>query len=196
VDGEALARDRARAEALLHEWVGSEALRRHCLAVETAMRAYARALGEDEDAWGCVGLLHDFDWERHPTLEQHPADGEPVLAGLGYPEWFRRAILSHADHTGVPRGTALEHHLFACDELSGFVHACALMRPTGLAGMEPRSVRKKLKDRRFAANVSREDITAGAEEIGRPLDDHIAFVVAALTPVAGALGLPGADGAA
>lgn len=190
-DGVALARDRTRAEALLEEWIGSEALRRHCRAVEVAMRAYARELGEDEEAWGCVGLLHDFDWERHPTLEQHPSAGEPVLAALGYPDWFRRAVLSHADHTGVARTTPLEHHLFACDELCGFVHACALVRPAGLEGLEPRSVRKKLKDRRFAANVSRDDVTRGAEEIGRPLDEHIAFVVAALTPVAAELGLAG-----
>jgi predicted hydrolase (HD superfamily) len=196
VDGEALARDRARAGALLEEWIEGEALRRHCRAVEEAMRAYARALGEDEDAWGCVGLLHDFDWERHPDLERHPVDGEPVLAALGYPEWFRRGILSHADHLGLPRETPLERHLFACDELCGFVHACALVRPGGLDGLEPRSVRKKLKDRRFAANVSRDDIVAGAEGIGRDLDAHIAFVVAALAPISAELGLPPVPGAA
>lgn len=189
-DPEALARDRVRAQALLEEWVQSASLRRHCRAVELAMRAYAAERGEDADAWGSVGLLHDFDWERHPTLDRHPQHGEPVLAGLGYPEWFRRAILSHADHTGVARDTALERHLFACDELTGFVHACALMRPTGLAGMEPRSVRKKMKDKRFAANVSREDIAAGAGEIGRDLNEHVAFVIAALAPHAGELGLP------
>ncbi|HWH14680.1 MAG TPA: hypothetical protein VNT51_08030 [Miltoncostaeaceae bacterium] len=188
--GETLARDRVRAWALLEEWVSSEALRRHCRAVEIALRAYAGARGEDADAWGCVGLLHDFDWERHPSLDRHPADGEPVLAARGYPAWFRRAILSHADHTGVPRETPLEHHLFACDELCGFLHACALVRPAGLAGLEPRSVRKKLKDRRFAANVSRDDVARGAEEIGADLDAHIAFVVAALTPAAAELGLP------
>ncbi len=188
-DAEELARDRECARALLEEWIASEALRRHCRSVEIAMRAYAAELGEDADAWGCVGLLHDFDWERHPSLEQHPRDGEPVLAGLGYPEWFRRAILSHAEHVGLPRETPLERHLFACDELSGFIHACALMRPDRLEGMEPRSVRKKLKDKRFAANVSREDITKGAEEIGRELDDHIAFVIAALAPHAAELGL-------
>jgi len=189
-DGERLARDRARAQALLEEWVAAEALRRHCRAVEVAMRAYAAARGEDADAWGCVGLLHDFDWERHPSLDRHPAEGEPVLAALGYPDWFRRAVLSHADHTGVPRRSALEHHLFACDELSGFVHACALVRPGGLAGLEPRSVRKKLKDRRFAANVSRDDVVRGAEEIEVDLDTHIATVVAALMPVSAELGLP------
>lgn len=188
-DPETIARDRSRAQALLEEWIGSDALRRHCRAVEIVMRAYAQDLGEDADAWGTVGLLHDFDWERHPTLEQHPADGEPVLAEDGYPEWFRRAILSHADHTGVERRTPLEHHLFAADELSGFVYACALMRPTRIDGMEPSSVRKKMKDKRFAANVSRDDITAGAAGIGRDLNDHIAFVIAALTPHADELGL-------
>jgi predicted hydrolase (HD superfamily) len=186
---EELARDRTSAQALLQEWIANDALRRHCRAVEIAMRAYAADLGEDVDAWGVVGLLHDFDWERHPTLEEHPAAGEPVLAELGYPEWFRRAILSHANHTGVARETSLEHHLFASDELAGFIHACALMRPDKLVGMEPRSVKKKLKDKRFAANVSREDIADGAEAIGRPLDDHIAFVIAALTSHAPELGL-------
>lgn len=188
-ESERLARDRDAARALLEEWIANMALRRHCRAVEIAMRAYAADLGDDADAWGTVGLLHDFDWERHPTLDQHPSMGEPVLAELGYPDWFRRAILSHAEHTGVSRVSPLEHHLFACDELTGFIHACALMRPDRLEGMEPRSVRKKLKDRRFAANVNRDDITRGAEEIGRPLDDHIAFLVAALRPHADELGL-------
>src|SRR5437763_6944579 len=114
---EGLARDRERALSLLREWVESEALRRHALAVEAAMRAYARELGEDEDEWGSVALLHDFDWERHPSLDRHPQDGEPVLAALGYPDWFRRAILSHAEHTGVPRTSPLERHLYACDEM-------------------------------------------------------------------------------
>ena len=188
--GEDLARDRDAAVALLHEWVQSEALRRHALAVEASLRAYARELGEDEDAWGCVALLHDFDWERHPTLEQHPQDGEPVLSERGYPDWFRRAILSHADHCDVPRQSPLERHLYACDELSGFVHACGLVRPTGLEGLEPKSVRKKLKQPSFAAGVNRDDVVRGAEEIGRPLDEHIAFVVAALRPIAADLGLP------
>lgn len=188
-DPEVIARDRARAQALLEDWIGNEALRRHCRAVEVGMRAYAEALGEDVDAWGTVGLLHDFDWERHPTLAEHPTKGEPILADLGYPQWFRRAILSHANHSGVARESALERHLFACDELAGFIHACALMRPDKLDGMEPKSVRKKLKDKRFAANVSRDDITQGADEIGAPLDDHIAFMIAALRPYAQELGL-------
>lgn len=187
---EALARDRAAAQSLLHEWVASPSLRVHCLAVEASMRAYAHLLGEDEDTWGCVGLLHDFDWERHPTLDQHPQDGELVLAGVGYPDWFRRAILSHAHHTGVPRETPLERHLFACDEVSGFVHACGLVRPDGLTTLEARSVRKKLKQRTFAAGVSREDVLHGAEEIGRDLDEHITFVIGALRTVSADLGLP------
>ncbi|MCB0873554.1 MAG: HAD family hydrolase [Thermoleophilia bacterium] len=186
---EALARDRAAAQTLLEEWIQNEALRRHCRSVEIVMRAYAVEFGEDADAWGLVGLLHDFDWERHPTLEEHPGKGEAVLAELGYPEWFRRAILSHAPHTGVVAETPLERHLFASDELTGFIHACALMRPTRLEGMAPKSVRKKLKDKRFAANVSREDITQGAELIERDLDDHIAFIVSALQPHADELGL-------
>ncbi len=186
---EALARDRAAAIELLHEWVASPALRGHAYAVEASLRAYARGLDEDEEAWGCVALLHDFDWERHPTLEQHPSDGEPVLRERGYPDWFRRAILSHADHTDTPRQTRLEHHLFACDELSGFVHACGLVRPDGIATLEVRSVRKKLKQKTFAAGVNRGDVHLGAEEIGRDLDEHIALVIAALQPIAAQLGL-------
>jgi predicted hydrolase (HD superfamily) len=186
-----IASDRGRALALLDEWVQSEALRRHALAVEAAMRAYARELGGDEDGWGCVALLHDFDWERHPSLDRHPQDGEPVLASLGYPDWFRRAILSHAEHTGVPRTTPLEHHLYACDEMAGFIHACALVRPDGLADLEARSVRKKMRQRTFAAGVSRDDLVRGAEEIERDLDDHVAFVIAALRPISAELGLPG-----
>lgn len=182
--------DRGAAIELLHSWVESEALRRHCVAVEHAMRAYALERGGDPDVWGCVGLLHDFDWERHPTLEQHPAEGQGHLEAAGYPDWFRRAIMSHANHTGVARESDLEHHLFACDELCGFLHACGLVRPTGLDGITPKSVKKKLKDARFAAAVSRDDIRDGAEEIGRSLDDHIAFVAAALLPISDRLGLP------
>lgn len=153
------------------------------------MRAHAQARGQDADAWGTVGLLHDFDWERYPTLEDHPVRGSAELEARGYPAWFRRAILAHAPHTGTSRDSDLERHLFACDELTGFVHACALMRPTRLNGMTPASVRKKMKDKRFAANVSREDIVVGSEEIGRELNDHIAFVIAALAPHADELGL-------
>lgn len=189
-----IARDRDRAIALLHEWVANDGLRKHAYAVEASLRAYARELGEDEDAWGCVGLLHDFDWERHPTLDQHPQDGEPVLAALGYPDWFRRAILSHADHLHLSRDSLLEKHLFACDELPSFIHACALVRPQGFDGLEPKSVKKKLKQPSFAAAVSREDVAAGAELIGRDLDDHIRVVVAALSPIAAVLGVAPASG--
>jgi len=186
-----IARDRERAVAILDEWVQGEGLRRHVLATEAAMRAYARELGEDEDVWGNVGLLHDFDWERHPTLDQHPQDGEPVLAAAGYPDWFRRAILSHAEHVDVPRRSPLEHHLFACDELPSFIHACALVRPQGFEGLAPKSVRKKLKQPSFAAGVDRDDVARGAEEIGRDLDDHIRTVIAALQPIAADLGVGG-----
>ena len=186
---EDIAHDREAAWALLCEWVQSEALRRHCRAVEVAMRAYAERLGEDAELWGNVGLLHDFDWERHPTLDAHPSEGEPVLAAAGYPDAFRRAILSHADHTGVTRESPLEHHLFACDELSGFIHAVGLVRPTGLEGITPKSVKKKLKDKGFAANVSRDDIRNGAAGIGAELDEHIAFVAAAMLPISAELGL-------
>lgn len=184
-------RDRDAAWGIVCEHIQSEALRRHCLAVEASVRWYARQAGEDEDVWGTVALLHDFDWEIHPTLEQHPQDGEAILAERGYPDWFRRAILSHAEHTGVTPETPLERTLFACDELSGFVHACGLVRPTGLEGLEPKSVKKKLKTPAFAAGVSRDDVYAGAELLGIDLDDHIRNVVAALQPISAELGLPG-----
>jgi putative nucleotidyltransferase with HDIG domain len=192
LDPEALARDRATALLLLHDWTESEALRRHAYAVEAAVRAYARLRGADEDAWGCVALLHDFDYERHPTLDQHPQDGAPFLRELGYPEWFVRAILSHAGHLqdSAPRESELEHVLFACDELAGFVHACALVRPEGLSTLEPRSVRKKLKQKSFASGVHREDVIEGAQELGVELDDHILVVIEALRPIAAELGLP------
>jgi putative nucleotidyltransferase with HDIG domain len=191
-DPEALARDRGAALALLHEWTQSEALRRHAYAVEAAVRAYARRMGADEDAWGCVALLHDFDYERHPTLDQHPQDGAPFLREAGYPEWFVRAILSHAGHLqdSAARESQLEHVLFACDELAGFVHACALVRPEGLSTLEPRSVRKKLKQKSFASGVHREDVIEGAQELGVELDDHILVVIEALRPIHGELGVP------
>jgi putative nucleotidyltransferase with HDIG domain len=187
-----LVRDRSAAWDLLTEWTQSEALRRHALAVEASVRAYAGRFGEDPDAWGNVALLHDFDYERHPTLDQHPQDGAPVLRERGYPDWFVRAVLSHGDHTGVSRDSLLERTLYACDEMSGFVHACGLVRPTGLAGLEPKSVRKKLKQPSFARGVNRDDVVHGAEELGIDLDEHIAFVVAALAPISGELGLPSA----
>ena len=165
MDGETLARDRPAALALLQSWTESEALRRHAYAVEAAVRAYARQRGADEDAWGNVALLHDFDYERHPTLDKHPQDGAPHLRELGYPEWFVRAVLSHANHLQhvAARESELERVLFACDELAGFVHACGLVRPEGLSTLEPRSVRKKLKQKSFAAGVNRDDVYEGAE---------------------------------
>jgi putative nucleotidyltransferase with HDIG domain len=183
-------RDREAAWRLLCEFTASEALRRHGLAVEAAVRAYARDGGEDEEAWGCVALLHDFDYEIHPTLDRHPQDGAPILRERGYPEWFVRAVLSHADHLGLPRETPLERTLAACDELAGFVHACGLVRPDGLETLEPRSVRKKLKQKSFAAGVNRDDVVRGAEGLGVDLDEHIARVIEALRPHAAALGLP------
>jgi putative nucleotidyltransferase with HDIG domain len=188
-DTEALVRDRAAAWALLTEWTQSEALLRHALAVEASVRAYARKLGEDEDAWGNVALLHDFDYERHPTLEQHPMDGAPVLRERGYPEWFIRAVQSHGNHTGVSRESLLERTLYACDEVSGFVHACGLVRPDGISTLEAKSVRKKLKQPSFARGVNREDVVEGAAELDVDLDEHITFVIEALRPISAELGL-------
>jgi putative nucleotidyltransferase with HDIG domain len=188
-DTEALVHDRAAAWELLTEWTQSEALRRHALAVEASVRAYARSFGEDEEAWGNVALLHDFDYERHPTLEQHPMDGAPVLREHGYPEWFIRAVQSHGNHTGVARETQLERTLYACDEVSGFVHACGLVRPDGIATLEAKSVRKKLKQPSFARGVNREDVVEGAAELGVDLDEHITFVIDALRPISAELGL-------
>jgi putative nucleotidyltransferase with HDIG domain len=180
---------RDRAWDTLTRHTQSEALRRHALAVEAATRAYARRFGEDEELWGVTALLHDFDWEIHPTLDQHPQDGAAILREEGYPEEIIEAILSHAEHLAMPRDTPLKKTLFACDELSGFIHACGLVRPTGLEGLEPKSVRKKLKQPSFAAGVHREDVYAGAEGLGVDLDEHIAFVTEALRPIAAELGL-------
>ena len=174
----------------LTKYTQSEALRRHALAVEAAVGAYARKFGEDEELWRVTALLHDFDYEMHPTLDKHPQDGAPILREEGYPEEVVETVLSHAEHLGLPRDTALKKVLFACDELSGFVHACALVRPTGLEGLEPKSVRKKLKQPSFASGVHREDVYKGAEELGVDLDDHIRTVVEALKPIASELGLP------
>jgi putative nucleotidyltransferase with HDIG domain len=167
----------------------SESLLRHALAVEASTRFYARQFGEDEEAWGVVALLHDFDYEMHPTLDQHPQDGAPILRDEGYPEWVIEGVLSHAEHLGRPRDTMLKKTLFACDELSGFVHACGLVRPTGLDGLEPKSVKKKLKQPSFAAGVHRDEVYAGAELLGLELDEHIRNLIAALQPIAGELGL-------
>jgi len=184
-----LVRDRAAALALLHEYTKSEALRRHGYAVEAAVREYARRAGEDEAAWGNVALLHDFDYEIHPTLDEHPQDGAAILRERGYPEWFVRAILTHANHLHLERETALERTLFACDELAGFVHACGLVRPDGIATLEPSSVKKKLKQKAFAAGVNRDDVYAGPELVGVDLDEHVATVIVALRPIAAELGL-------
>src|SRR5881398_3821301 len=172
------------------KYTQSEALRRHALAVEASTAWYAKHFDEDEELWRVVGLLHDFDYEIHPTLDKHPQDGAPILREEGYPDEVVETVLSHAEHLGLPRDTPLKKALFACDELSGFVHACALVRPTGLEGLEPKSVKKKLKQPSFAAGVHREDVYKGADELGVELDDHIRTIVAALQPISAELGLP------
>jgi putative nucleotidyltransferase with HDIG domain len=186
---------RDSALALMHEYTASDALRKHMYAVEIAMRAMAERSGEDPEAWGIVGLLHDFDYERFPNQEHsptqgHPAEGVRLLAALGLPEPMRRAILGHANYSGVPRDTPMARALFAVDELAGFLVACALVRPSrSLHDLEVSSVRKKLKDKAFARGVNREDVLRGAEELGVPLDEHIGFVLGALRPHERALGL-------
>lgn len=186
---------RDRALALMHEYTASDALRKHMYAVEIAMRAMAERAGEDPDAWGLVGLLHDFDYERYPNAEHsptegHPAEGVRILASQGFPQPMQRAILGHANYSGVPRDTPMAKALFAVDEVAGFLVACALVRPSrSLGDLEVSSVKKKLKDKAFARGVSREDVVRGAEELGVPLDEHIAFVLAALRPYEKILGL-------
>jgi putative nucleotidyltransferase with HDIG domain len=186
---------RDRALALMHEYTASEALRRHMYAVEIAMRAMAEQAGENPDEWGLVGLLHDFDYERfpndvHSSTAEHPSEGVRMLAAAGFPEEMQRAILSHANYTGVNRDTPMARALFAVDELSGFLVACALVRPSrSLSDLEVSSVKKKLKDKAFARGVSREDIQRGVEELGVPLDSHIDFLLAALRPHERLLGL-------
>src|SRR5947199_2961797 len=170
---------RERAWETLTRYTKSEALRRHALAVEASTRFYARQLGEDEERWAVVALLHDFDYEIHPTLDEHPQAGASILREEGWPEDVVEAVLSHAEHLAMPRDTLLKKTLFACDELSGFVHACGLVRPTGLDGLEPKSVRKKLKQPSFAGGVLRDEVDRGAEELGIELGDHIRNVVAA-----------------
>ncbi|HZQ04369.1 MAG TPA: HD domain-containing protein [Gaiellaceae bacterium] len=187
---------REQAWETLTRYTKSEALRRHALAVEASTASYARRFGEDEELWRVTALLHDFDYEMHPTLDRHPQEGAPILREEGYPEVVIRAVLSHAEHLGLPRETLLEKTLFACDELSGFVHACGLVRPTGLDGLEPSSVKKKLKQPSFAAGVHRDEVYAGAELLGLELDEHIANVISALQPIARELGLRTAAGAA
>jgi predicted hydrolase (HD superfamily) len=183
---------RADALALMREFTQSESLRKHMLAVEAAVRGYARRFGEDENDWGVVALLHDFDYERWPDQANHPFRGVDILKEKGYPEWVTRAILSHADYSGVPRESRLEHTLFACDEMSGFVTAAALVRPSkSVLDLEAASVMKRMKDKAFARAVPREDLRRGAEELGLPLDEHIANVIAFLREQADALGLRG-----
>jgi putative nucleotidyltransferase with HDIG domain len=184
---------RERAWETLTKHTQSEALRRHALGVEACMGWYARHFEEDEERWRIVGLLHDFDYEIHPTLDKHPQDGAPILREEGYPDEVIEAVLSHAEHLELPRDTLLKKTLFACDELSGFVHAVGLVRPTGLEGLEPKSVKKKLKQPSFAAGVHRDEVYAGAEGLGLELDEHIRNVVAALQPIAGELGLQTAE---
>ena len=174
----------------LTKYTQSEALRRHALAVEAAVGAYARKFGEDEELWRVTALLHDFDYEMHPTLDKHPQDGAPILRDEGYPDEVIEGVLSHAEHLGLPRDTLLKKTLFACDELSGFIHACGLVRPDGIETLEPKSVRKKLKQPSFAAGVNRDDVYKGAEELGVDLNEHIAFVIEALRPISRELGLP------
>ena len=183
---------------LLCEFTQSESLRKHMLAVETCVRAYARKNGADEEFWAITALLHDFDYERWPNAEhaadrEHPSEGAKILRERGYPKEMIRAILSHADYTNVPRQSALEHALFACDELAGFIAACSYVRPSkSVLDLEASSVRKRMKDKAFARGVSREDVIKGAEELGVPLEEHIAFCIAAMRENAEALGLRGA----
>jgi putative nucleotidyltransferase with HDIG domain len=181
---------RETALEILHEYTKSESLRRHALQVETCVAAYARKFGEPEELWRVTALLHDFDYEMHPSAPDHPMKGEPILAERGIAPEVRRAILSHANYSGVSRDSLLEKSLFACDELSGFISACALVKPSRkVAEVDVKSVRKKMKDKAFARSVSREDIVNGAAELGLDLDHHIAFCIEAMRDNADALGL-------
>lgn len=182
--------NRADAYALVCEYTAGDSLRKHMLAVEAAMRAYARRFGDDEEKWGLVGLLHDFDYERWPEPPHHPLKGAEILTQCGYPADVIYAIKSHADYLpDCPRVSRLDKALYACDELAGFITALAIVRPEGLAGMQTGSVKKKLKQKSFAAAVNRDDIVRGAEDLGVPLDEHIQFVIDAMQTVAGELGL-------
>jgi len=184
--------DRTSAWNLLTEFTKSESLRKHALAVESCMRAYARKLGADEQLWSVVGLIHDFDYEKYPTPQEHPFKGSEILKERGYSDEIRRAILSHADYAGVARETPMEKALFACDELAGFITAVALVKPgKSLAEVDTKSVRKKMKDKAFARSVSRDDIMNGAKELGVDLDEHIGFCVRAMQERAEELGLKG-----
>ena len=174
---------------LLCEYTKGESLRKHALAVEAVMRAYARNLGEDEDKWGLVGMLHDFDYEMYPNPPDHPMKGSEILREHGYSEDIRRAILGHANYTGVARDTLLARGLYACDELTGFVVACALVRPNGIWDLESKSVKKKLKDKAFARTVNRDEVYEGAEELAVDLGEHIDFIIGSLREVAAEVGL-------
>jgi len=186
---------------LLCEFTQNESLRKHALAVEACVRAYARKTGADEELWGLTALLHDFDYERwpndaHSPTEEHPAGGSAILRERGYPEEMIRAILTHADYCAIPRETPLEHTLFACDELAGFLTACALVKPSkSILEVEPDSVKRKLKDKAFARGVNRVDVRKGAEELGVPIEEHIAFCISAMRGAADALGLRGTQAA-
>jgi putative nucleotidyltransferase with HDIG domain len=184
--------DRDQALAIVQEYVKNENLVRHMLAVEASMRFYARKYAEDEELWGITGLLHDFDWEIHPNLEQHPTAGEPILRARAVPEVTVRAILSHADHTGIPRETLMEKALYACDEVTGLIVAVALVRPSrSLHDLKVKSIKKKWKDRSFAAGANREEIASAAEEFGVELWEHVGNVITAMQSIAPDLGLNG-----
>jgi len=182
--------DRTKALKIVQEYIKNQNLQRHMLAVEAAMRFYAEKLGEDEDMWGITGLLHDFDWEIHPTLDEHPQAGAPILRQKGVPEEIIRAVLSHADHTGIPRQTLMEKALSACDEITGLITAVALVRPSrALSDLTASSVRKKWKDRAFAAGANREEIAKAAEEFGVDLWEHVDNVILAMRRISSVLGL-------
>ena len=184
--------DRSEALSMVREYVKAPGLVNHMLAVEAAMRFYARKLGEDEETWGLTGLLHDFDYDRWPSLEDHPYKGNAILAERGYSDEVRNAIMSHAGYTGVPRVSNLEKALFACDELAGFITAAALVRPDkSIRTLEAKSVKKRMKDKAFARSVSRDDITNGATTLGVELEEHIAFCIEAMRGIAAELGLEG-----
>jgi putative nucleotidyltransferase with HDIG domain len=187
---------RDRAWETLTRYTKSEALLRHALAVEAAVRAYARRMGGDEEFWGATALLHDFDYEIHPTLDKHPQDGAAILREEGYPEELIESVLSHAEHLAMPRDTDLKRALFACDELAGFIHACGLVRPDGIETLGPKSVKKKLKQPSFAAGVHRDEVYAGAELLGVDFDEHIQTVTDAMKPISRELGLRTAADAA
>ena len=182
--------DRETTLGVIKEFVKTDVLMKHLLAVEAAMRAYAHTYGEDEERWGIAGLLHDFDWESVPSPEQHPMYGAEILRERGFPEDIVRAVLTHGDHTGIQRESLMERTVFAVDELSGFIRAVTLVRPSkSLDDLTPKSVTKKMKDKAFARDVNRDDIVKGAEELGVDLDEHIAFIIESLKPIAAELGL-------